>query len=130
MEFKKAEPKYIDEAVELAISEYKNECDNNNQLVVKDYRDKLKDLIYDIFNSKYGLVAIEEGKLVADIPFIIELKKDETVDKAIKQMKEKEYFQKFIKEHENILAVAICYDSKRKDHSCKIEKINFTEINH
>lgn len=60
----------------------------------------------------------------ADIPFILELKKDETVDAAIKQMKEKEYFQKFIKDHENALAVAICYDSKMKEHSCKIEEVN------
>jgi len=59
----------------------------------------------------------------ADIPFILELKKDETVDMAIKQMKEKEYFQKFIKEYENLLLVAICYDSKMKKHICKIERI-------
>jgi hypothetical protein len=59
----------------------------------------------------------------ADIPFILELKKDETAQTAIKQIKEKEYFQKFIKEHENVLVVAICYDSKMKNHSCKIEKI-------
>ena len=58
-----------------------------------------------------------------DIPFILELKKDETVDIAINQIKEKEYYQKFIKEHKNILLVAICYDSKMKNHSCKIEKI-------
>lgn len=62
----------------------------------------------------------------ADTAFILELKKDETVDAAIKQMKEKEYFQKFIEEHENVLAVAICYDSKMKDHSCKIENISFS----
>ena len=60
-----------------------------------------------------------------DVPFILELKKDDTVDEAIKQIKKKEYFQKFIKEHENVLAVAICYDSKSKEHSCKIEKIKF-----
>jgi hypothetical protein len=58
-----------------------------------------------------------------DIPFLLELKKDETVDIAIKQMKEKEYFQKFIKGHENVLLVAICYDSKTKNHICKIERI-------
>ena len=61
----------------------------------------------------------------ADTPFILELKKDENALIAIKQMKEKEYFQKFIKEHESVLAVAICYDSKMKEHSCKIERINF-----
>ena len=60
-----------------------------------------------------------------DVGFILELKKDATVDEAMKQMKEKEYFQKFIQEHENnLLAVAICYDSKTKEHSCKIERIN------
>nr|WP_278245931.1 PD-(D/E)XK nuclease domain-containing protein [Clostridium sp. DL-VIII] len=64
----------------------------------------------------------------ADSPLILELKKDETVDIAIKQMKEKEYFQKFIKEHENVLLVAICYDSKMKNHSCKIESVYFSEI--
>lgn len=69
MEFRKTEPKYIDEAVELAIREYNNECANNNQLLVKNYRDKLKVLISDIFNSKYGLVAIEDEKLVGYLMF-------------------------------------------------------------
>lgn len=67
-------------------------------------------------------------KRKADPPFILELKKDETVDIAIKQMKEKEYFQKFIKEHGSILLVAICYDSKIKNHSCKIEKFTYIEV--
>jgi ribosomal protein S18 acetylase RimI-like enzyme len=69
MNFKKAEAKYIDEAVELAIIEYKNECVNNNQLLVENYRDKLKSLISDIFNSKYGLVAIEDEELVGYLMF-------------------------------------------------------------
>lgn len=64
----------------------------------------------------------------ADVPFILELKKDETVDIAINQMKEKEYFQKFIKDNENVLLVAICYDSKMKNHSCKIESVHFSEV--
>jgi len=69
MEFRKAEPKYIDEAVELAIREYNNECTNNKQLLVKNYRNKLKDLISGIFNSKYGLVAIEDEKLAGYLMF-------------------------------------------------------------
>lgn len=69
MEFRKTEPKYIDEAVELAIREYKNECATNNQLLVKNYKEKLKTLISDIFNSKYGLVAIEDEKLVGYMIF-------------------------------------------------------------
>lgn len=30
--------------------------------------------------------------------------------------------RKFVKEHENVLLVTICYDSKMKNHSCKIER--------
>ncbi|WP_253197808.1 PD-(D/E)XK nuclease domain-containing protein [Clostridium gasigenes] len=60
----------------------------------------------------------------ADTPFILELKKDENVEAATKQIKEKEYFQKFMKEFDNIQAFVICYDSKIKEHSCKIEIIN------
>ena len=55
--------------------------------------------------------------------FIVELKKDEKVDVALSQIKEKEYVQKFKSENSEVLAVAICYDSKTKKHSCKIEKI-------
>ena len=55
--------------------------------------------------------------------FIVELKKDEKVDIALAQIKEKEYVQKFKSENNEVLAVAICYDSKTKKHSCKIERI-------
>lgn len=60
-----------------------------------------------------------------DIAFIVELKKDELPEVAINQIKEKEYVSKFRTENEGrkILAVAICYDSKKKMHSCKIEEI-------
>ena len=61
-----------------------------------------------------------------DIAFIVELKKDEEPDVAINQIKEKEYVEKFRKEHKDrkVLAVAICYNSKNKEHHCKIEEIN------
>lgn len=61
-----------------------------------------------------------------DTAFIVELKKDENPDTAIKQIIEKEYAEKFRKENQDrkVLAVAICYDSKSKEHSCKIEELN------
>ncbi|MEG0309213.1 MAG: AAA family ATPase [Clostridium sp.] len=60
-----------------------------------------------------------------DIPFIVELKKDETPENAIKQIREKEYVQKFRKEYKDrkVLAVGICYNSDTKEHSCIIEEI-------
>ena len=60
-----------------------------------------------------------------DTPFIVELKKDEVPEVAINQIRKKEYVEKFRKENEykKVLAVAICYDSKEKEHNCKIEEI-------
>ena len=57
--------------------------------------------------------------------FILELKKDTKPIKAINQMKEKDYAQKLREENEDkkILAVAICYNSKTKEHECMIEEI-------
>ena len=61
-----------------------------------------------------------------DIAFILELKLDEKSDTGLKQIKEKKYYEKFVSENEKrkILAVAICYNSKTKEHECKIEEIN------
>ncbi|MGL5149754.1 MAG: PD-(D/E)XK nuclease domain-containing protein, partial [Clostridium sp.] len=59
----------------------------------------------------------------SDAALIIELKKNETVEKAIDQIKEKEYVQKFKKEYNKVLAVAICYDFDKKEHACKIEEL-------
>ncbi|MFQ9545060.1 MAG: AAA family ATPase [Clostridium sp.] len=65
-------------------------------------------------------------RIKGDTAFIIELKKDSSPEIAIKQIKEKEYFEKFKKENASskILAVGICYNSKTKEHECKIEEIN------
>ncbi len=64
-------------------------------------------------------------KVKGDTAFIIELKKDSSPKVAINQIKEKEYFEKFKKENADskILAVGICYNSKTKEHECKIEEI-------
>ncbi|MGL5417700.1 MAG: AAA family ATPase [Clostridium sp.] len=58
-----------------------------------------------------------------DTAFIVELKKDENPEVAINQIKDKEYVQKLKKEYQKILAVAICYDFKLKEHKCIIEEI-------
>lgn len=57
--------------------------------------------------------------------FIVELKKDESPEVAIAQIRRKEYIEKFKKENRDkkVLAAAICYDSKEKEHNCKIEEL-------
>lgn len=69
MNFRRPELTDIDEAVELAILEYKNECDNNKELLKKNYREILNEIITDIFKSRYGLVAIEDGKIAGYMMF-------------------------------------------------------------
>ncbi|MGL4849158.1 MAG: AAA family ATPase [Clostridium sp.] len=60
-----------------------------------------------------------------DIPFIVELKKDAKPEVALNQIREKEYAQKFKRDNEGkkILGVAICYNSKEKEHECMIEEL-------
>ena len=58
-----------------------------------------------------------------DIPaLIIELKKDDSVENAIEQIKNRKYPEALEKYKDNLLLVAISYDSKTKGHFCKIEK--------
>ena len=63
---------------------------------------------------------IQEEKMI-----LLLQKKDESPEVAINQIKKKEYVEKFKRENNNhsILAVAICYDSKIKEHYCKIEEL-------
>ena len=59
---------------------------------------------------------------VASAALVIELKRNETAETAIEQIKEKKYINK-VKEHAHkILLVGICYDKKSKKHTCKIEE--------
>ena len=74
------------------------------------------------------------GKGFADIVFVprkrfldkpalvVELKWDKSAESAIKQMKEKKYFESLEEYQNNMLLVGINYDKKTKEHVCKIEK--------
>ena len=73
------------------------------------------------------------GKGFADVVYIpvkinapamiIELKRNDSADSAIKQIKEKEYFDSLSHYSGDLLFVGINYDEKTKKHSCKIEKM-------
>lgn len=72
------------------------------------------------------------GKGFADVVFIpfvperpamiIELKRNDTVDSAVEQIKEKRYFDSLEKYQGDLLFVGINYDEKDKTHTCQIEK--------
>ena len=69
MEFKQVNQKYVDDAVELALAEYNNECEKCGQLIKDNYKEKLKQLVTELFKSKYGVVAIEDRELIGYISF-------------------------------------------------------------
>ena len=90
-------------------------------------------LAYYYAKSYYTIInELPAGKGFADVAFIpykpnvpaiiIELKKDDTVDTAIDQIKERKYPEALEKYKDNLLLVAITYDSKTKEHFCRIEK--------
>ncbi|MDD7161068.1 MAG: AAA family ATPase [Candidatus Ornithospirochaeta sp.] len=90
-------------------------------------------LAYYYAKSCYTIVnELPGGKGYADVAFIpympdvpaiiIELKKDDTVDAAISQIRERKYPEALEKYRDNLLLVAITYDSKTKEHRARIEK--------
>lgn len=90
-------------------------------------------LAYYYAKSYYTIInELPAGKGYADVAFIpykpnipaliIELKKDDTVDAAIEQIRERKYPEALEKYKDNLLLVAVCYDSKTKEHFCRIER--------
>ena len=90
-------------------------------------------LAYYYARSYYTIVnELPAGKGFADCAFIpykpdvpaiiIELKKDDSVENAIDQIKERKYPEALEKYKDNLILVGISYDSKTKEHFCKIEK--------
>ena len=55
---------------------------------------------------------------------LIEFKYDDSAEEAIKQIKEKEYFNRYAGQYRNIILVGINYSTKTKDHQCLIEKMD------
>lgn len=53
---------------------------------------------------------------------VVELKWDKSVEGAIKQIKDKRYFESLKEYQNNMLLVGINYDKKTKEHECRIEK--------
>ena len=93
-------------------------------------------LAYYYAKSYYMIVnELPAGKGFADVAFIpyepnipaiiIELKKDDSVENAIDQIKERKYPEALEKYKDNLLLVAISYDSKTKEYFCKIEKAEY-----
>ncbi|MBP3199238.1 MAG: PD-(D/E)XK nuclease domain-containing protein, partial [Butyrivibrio sp.] len=83
--------------------------------------------------NKYTVVKeMTTGKGFADVVYIpyvphipaliIELKKNKTVESAIEQIKQKQYFDSLSMYYGNILFVGINYDDNTKIHTCKIEE--------
>lgn len=117
---------------------------HNTEIPVLRYNDEgdlasLVNLIYLAARDKYDIQREENtGKGRADVIFypyrlsdpgiIIELKVDDTPENAILQIKEKQYLQRFLGKLADkqrftgeILAVGMAYNSKTKEHQCKVE---------
>lgn len=69
MEFKNVDKKFVEEALVLALGEYKAECSKVMQLPVIDFTNQLRKNLTVLFQKKYGLVAMEDGKVIGYLVF-------------------------------------------------------------
>ena len=59
-----------------------------------------------------------------DPAYVIELKRNDTAESAIDQIKSKQYFEALSNYKGNLFFVGINYDAGDKTHTCKIEKFD------
>ena len=57
--------------------------------------------------------------------YIVELKKNETAESALDQIKEKQYYESLSHYQGDLLFVGISYDEKEKTHTCRMERFEF-----
>lgn len=69
MIFENVAVKYVEEAVEIAVKEYEAEYLKCPQLIRKDIRNEVRELITEIFEHGFGKVAIDEGKVIGYLAF-------------------------------------------------------------
>ena len=68
------------------------------------------------------LVFIPKKQFAEKPALVVELKWDKSAESAIKQIKDKKYFESLEEYQDNLLLIGINYDKKTKEHVCKIEK--------
>ncbi len=127
----------LDQKEEIVVSYLHNI--HNSEIPILQYNDEnslacVVTLAYLSARNKYRVEREEKsGKGFADFIFypkrkglpgiILELKADSTPQAAIRQIQEREYQEKLVKEGvTKILFVGINYDSAKKEHQCRIQK--------
>ncbi len=69
MVFERVDEKYVDQAVELALVEYKAECSQVMDLPNLDFENEIRDLVINLFREKHGVVAKEGERVVGYMAF-------------------------------------------------------------
>lgn len=67
--FKDTDIKYVEDALSLALEEYKEQCNKTKQLLSADFKNELRDILKGLFSSQYGKVAIKDNKLIGYLGF-------------------------------------------------------------
>jgi len=122
-----------EEAVEKALDESHIHVTSNRSYNNEDALQSAIYLAYIYALNKYTIIKeMTSGKGFADVVFIpyvpdvpamiIELKRNDSAESAINQIKEKKYFDSLSHYSGDLLFVGIDYDEKKKTHECKIER--------
>lgn len=70
MEFENVEKKYVEEALSIALEDYKTECLKCGSAIIEDdYKEQLSGMLNVLFDAHIGKVALEDGKVIGYISF-------------------------------------------------------------
>jgi len=69
MVFERLDEKYVDQALVLALAEYRTEYNKIKDMPNIDFKDEIGDLLTDLFQKKYGVVAKEGEKIIGYMAF-------------------------------------------------------------
>ena len=122
-----------EEAVAAALDESHIHVTSNRSYNNEDALQSAIYLAYIYALNKYTIIKeMTTGRGFADVVFIpyvpdipamvIELKRNDSAESAIDQIREKKYFDSLSHYSGDLLFVGIDYDEKKKTHECKIEK--------
>ncbi len=122
-----------EEAVAKALDESHIHVTSNRSYNNEDALQSAIYLAYIYALNKYTIIKeMTTGKGFSDVVFIpyvpdipamvIELKRNDSPESAIKQIKEKKYFDSLSHYSGDLLFVGIDYDEKKKTHTCRIER--------
>ncbi len=68
-EYQNCNTDYIEDALELALCEYREECAENEHLPQENFREELREMLTELFQQPFGKMAFKDGHMIGYLAF-------------------------------------------------------------